>query len=202
MFQEIPEAVRRRMSELEAIDAADRKDGTPRSARLRQVLPDTARFLSLMAASAPEGAFVEIGTSAGYSAMWIGLACRVRGRRLTTLEVDPMKVALARETLRVAGMADAVEVVEGDAREILRTMRDIAFCFLDAEKEIYSECYDLVVPRMTEGGVLLADNTIDSRDVVQPMMDRALSDPRVDAVNVPIGKGVLLCRKAGAKRGT
>jgi predicted O-methyltransferase YrrM len=197
MFQDVPEAVGRRMRELEAIDAADRKDGTPRSARLRQVVPDTARFLALMAASAPAGAFVEVGTSAGYSAMWIGLACRATGRKLTTIEFDPKKVTLARETLRVARMTDAVEVVEGDARQVLRTMKDIAFCFLDAEKEIYGECYDLVVPRMTAGGILLADNTIDSRDVLQPVLDRALSDPRVDAVNVPIGKGVLLCRKAG-----
>jgi predicted O-methyltransferase YrrM len=197
MFQEIPEAVSRRMRELEAIDAIDRKDGTPQSRRLRQIPPETGRFLALMAASAPPGALVEIGTSAGYSAMWIGLACRATGRKLTTLEVDPKKVALARETLQVAQMTEAVEVVEGEARQVLLTMKDIAFCFLDAEKEIYGECYDLVVPRMTAGGILVADNAINSRDVLQPMLERALSDPRVDGVIVPIGKGVLMCRKAG-----
>jgi predicted O-methyltransferase YrrM len=197
MFQEIPEAVSRRMRELEAIDAIDRKDGTPQSRRLRQIPPETGRFLALMAASAPPGALVEIGTSAGYSAMWIGLACRAAGRKLTTLEVDPKKVALARETLQVAQMTEAVEVVEGEARQVLLTMKDIAFCFLDAEKEIYGECYDLVVPRMTAGGILVADNAINSRDVLQPMLERALSDPRVDGVIVPIGKGVLMCRKAG-----
>jgi predicted O-methyltransferase YrrM len=94
-------------------------------------------------------------------------------------------------------MTDAVEVVEGEARQVLLTMKDIAFCFLDAEKEIYGECYDLVVPRMTAGGILVADNAINSRDVLQPMLERALSDPRVDGVIVPIGKGVLMCRKAG-----
>jgi predicted O-methyltransferase YrrM len=150
-----------------------------------------------MAASAPAGALVEIGTSAGYSAMWIGLACRASGRKLTTVELDPKKVALARETLEAVGMTDVVEVIEGDARQAVSAMKAIAFCFLDAEKEIYGECYDLLVPRMTAGGILAADNAIDSRDVLQPMLDRALSDPRVDAVIVPIGNGVLLCRKAG-----
>jgi predicted O-methyltransferase YrrM len=197
MFHSIPESIQRRMKELEAIDAVDRRDGSPRSARLRQVPPETGRFLALMAASAPAGALVEIGTSGGYSAMWIGLACRTVGRRLTTIEVDPKKTALARETLLRSGMGDVVEVVDGDAREVLPTFDEIAFCFLDAEKEIYRECYELVVPRMVRGGILLADNAVNMRETLEPMLDRALSDARVDSVIVPIGKGVLFSRRGG-----
>lgn len=71
----------------------------------------------------------------------------------------------------------------------------IAFCFLDAEKEVYGECYELVIPRLVAGGLLIADNAINHRETLQPMLERALADERVDALIVPIGKGELLCRK-------
>lgn len=55
--------------------------------------------------------------------------------------------------------------------------------------------YDLVVPRLVPGGLLVADNTTSHAAALQPFIDRALADPRVDALVVPIGKGLLLCRK-------
>lgn len=65
---------------------------------------------------------------------------------------------------------------------------------LDAEKDIYERCYDEVVPRMMRGGILVADNAIDHRAVLQPMLDRALRDERMDSLVVPIGNGDLVCR--------
>src|SRR6187549_1640809 len=110
MFADIPVAMLERMRELEAIDSRDRQDGTPRLERLRQVPPETGRFLALSAAAAPPGRWVEIGTSAGYSAMWIALAARERGARLVTFEVLAEKARLARETFARAGVSDVVEL--------------------------------------------------------------------------------------------
>jgi caffeoyl-CoA O-methyltransferase len=197
MFQNIPQPILDRMRHLEEIDTQDRQDGTPRLQRLRQIPPETGRFLALLAAGAPQGAYVEIGTSAGYSALWLALACRETGRTITTFEVLEEKVALARETFRQAKVEDVVTLVAGDAREHLADCHDIAFCFLDAEKEIYAECYELAVPRLVAGGLLVADNAINHRATLQPLLDRALSDERVDALIVPIGKGELICRKRG-----
>jgi predicted O-methyltransferase YrrM len=185
----------RRMKDLEQIDARDREDGTTRLKRLRQIPPETGKFLALMAAGAPEGAVVEIGTSAGYSTMWISLACEMQGRSLTTFEVLPEKVSMARETFQLAGVEAIVHLVEGDARERLTHMDEIGFCFLDAEKDVYADCYELVIPRLVKGGLLIADNAINHRETLQPMLDRALSDERVDAMILPIGKGELVCRK-------
>jgi predicted O-methyltransferase YrrM len=138
---------------------------------------------------------VEIGASAGYSTLWLALAARLSGRKVTTFEVLPEKVALAQETFRLAGVEDTVRLVAGDARQHLAIINEIAFCFLDAEKEVYAEMYDLVVPRLVQGGLLVADNAINHRLALQPMLERALLDPRVDALIVPIGKGELVCRK-------
>jgi len=197
MFHPIPDPVLARMRHLEALDAADRRDGTPRSHRLRQITPDTGRFLAILATMAPEGAWVEIGTSGGYSGLWLALACRERGggQRLTTVDIDARKVAIARETFHEARVSDVVDVVHGDGRALLAGCAPIALCFLDAEKEVYGELYEAAVPRLVPGGVLIADNAISHAGALAPMLDHALGDTRVDALVVPIGKGELVCRK-------
>ena len=183
------------MAELEAIDARDREDGTARMERLRQIPPVTGKFIALQAAAAPPGQIIEIGTSAGYSTLWLALAARETGRQVTTFECLADKAKLARETFRAAGLEDIVTLVEGDARDHLAEYSDIGCCFLDAEKEVYLDCYELVVPKLVPGGLLLADNAINHAATLQPMLDHVLSDPRVDALIVPIGKGELVCRK-------
>ena len=195
MFHEIPTAMLDRMHELERRDQKDRIDGTSRLDRLRQIPEETGRFLALWAASAPAGALIEIGTSAGYSTLWLSLACRATARTLTTFEVLPAKVALARETFSRAGVNDLVRLVEGDFLDYADELDQVGFCFLDAEKEVYEACYNAVVPRLVPGGILIADNAINHRETLQPMLDAALADERVDALVVPIGKGELVCRK-------
>ncbi len=191
----MPRAIADRMAYLEKIDARDRTDGTTRLERLRQIPPQTGRFIALLAAAAPTGCCLEVGTSAGYSTLWLALACRARGGRVTTFEVIDEKVALARETFEAAGVGDVIDLVHGDALEHLPHCPDVSFCFLDAEKEIYGACYEAVVPNMTAGGILVADNAINHEATLRPMLRRALTDERVDAVVVPIGKGELVCRK-------
>jgi caffeoyl-CoA O-methyltransferase len=195
MFHNIPEPVQRRMRELEELDARDRDDGTPRLERLRQIPPETGQFLALLAANGPEGKWIEIGTSAGYSTLWLALAAKEAGTTITTFEVLPEKVELAQATFGQAQVGDLVQLVAGDARDYLDAMDGISFCFLDAEKDVYADCYELVVPRLVPGGLLVADNAITHQDSLRPMLERSLADSRVDALIVPIGKGELVCRK-------
>jgi caffeoyl-CoA O-methyltransferase len=202
MFHEIPRRTLDRMQTLEEADAADRVDGTPQTERLRQVPPDAGRFLAILVAGAPEGAVIEVGTSGGYSTLWLALACQATNRTLTTFEMLPDRVDLARETFRIAQVQHLVDLVEGDALEHLSGVNDVAFCFLDAEKEVYADCYEAVVPNLVTGGLLVADNAISHREALQPMLDRALNDPRLDAVIVPIGTGELVCRKTESPSGS
>jgi predicted O-methyltransferase YrrM len=195
MFNDIPAPVLLTMQELENIDRQDRVDGTARLQRLRQIPPETGRFICLLAASSPEGSWIEIGTSAGYSTLWLALACRERGQTITTFEIMASKSQLARTTFAAAGVDDVVTLVQDDFLTYVDRLGDIGFCFLDAEKEVYQACYEAVVPRLVPGGLLVADNAISHQDDLVPMLHAALEDPRVDALVVPIGKGELVCRK-------
>lgn len=195
MFHNIPKQIEERMHYLQSLDKKEREEGKPMMERLRQIPPQTGKFLALLAASAPQGTFLEIGTSGGYSTLWLALACREVGSKLVTFEVLEEKVKLAKETFKAAGVEDVVELVAGDARKLLKDYKNISFCFLDAEKEYYLDCYEKLIPNMVHGGLLVADNVISHQEQLQGMIERTLNDDRVDSLIVPIERGELVCRK-------
>ncbi len=188
----IDSRVRAVMSRLEARDAAEREADVARSQRLRQVSPEVGRFLHTLVLAARPATIVEIGASGGYSTLWLASAARMVAGSVTTLEIDPVKVALARDSLAEAGLAGCATAVAGDAFAHLGSRAEpIDFCFLDAEKEDYGAFYDLVVPLLRPGGVLVADNVLSHQQELAPFTARALADERVSAVVVPIGRGEL-----------
>ena len=195
MFHNMPEAVRSAMKQLEELDKQDRLDGTPHSLRLRQIPRETGQLLAILAASAPLGLCLEIGTSGGYSTLWLGVACREMGRRIITIEISEEKARSARRTFAATGLDGTIECVTGDARELLKYYRNISFCFLDADKEVYSDCYEEIVARMVSGGLLVADNILSHAGALESFTERALHDNRVDALVIPVGTGELVCRK-------
>ena len=195
MFEEISPSMTRVMQRLERRDVEDRHDGTPHLQRMRQIPAETGKFLAILATGTPSGSWIEVGTSAGYSSMWLSLACRATGRTLTTYELLPPKAAMARANLSEAGVDDVIISVEGDFLDARNQLGPISFCFLDAEKDIYEACYDVIVPLLVPGGLLVCDNVISHQIELQPLVDRADADDRLDSVVVPIGKGELVCRR-------
>lgn len=194
----IDAAARAVMARLEAQDAGERERDTPRAERLRQISPDVGRFLHTIVLTRRPGTIVEIGTSGGYSTIWLSLAARDVGARVTTLEIDPTKVAAATANLREAGLDRVATIVAGDAAAYLRARKEpFDFAFLDAEKEDYAAYLDMVVPLLSPGGVLVADNLLSHEDDLAPFRDRALADERLSGLVVPIGRGELLAVKVG-----
>ena len=181
---------------LEEEDRQDRADGTPRERRLRSVTPEVGQFLHLLVKLTGARRILELGTSGGYSTVWLATAARAAGGRVTTLEMDRTKVERARQNFAAAGVEDIVTIVEGDARETLGTLYgpfDLAF--LDAEKEQYLDFLEPVVGLLRPGGVLIADNLLSHADDLAPFRQAAESHPDLECVLVPIPRGELLCRK-------
>ena len=188
MFHDISADTQRVMRELEEQTARDQRS-------LRSVAVDVGRCLSLLAMSAPQGAFLELGSSGGYSSLWLSLAARARGVTLTTVDIDERKVALARENISRAGAGDSVHVFHGSALDYATRFEEIAFCFSDIEPpESNAKVYEKVVPRLVPGGWLVIDNVTSPR-IQTDLLNRAESDTRVDCVLLPFPKGDLICRK-------
>jgi predicted O-methyltransferase YrrM len=186
------------LDELERDDAREREQGTPRGERLRQVMPDVGRFLHTLVLAKRPRSIVEIGTSGGYSTIWLATAARAVGTNVVTLEIDPAKVRRATASLREAGVDGVAAIVEGDAFAYLRERREpIDFVFLDAEKEDYVAFLELIVPLLPPGGLLVADNLTSHAEDLAEFRRRAESDPRLSAVVVPIGRGELIAAKIG-----
>jgi caffeoyl-CoA O-methyltransferase len=196
MFHEISEIMQDRMKYLELIDKSDREDGTPKLQRLRQIPPETGKFISLIASLCPDGEFIEIGTSAGYSTMWLTLAAKERNIKIKTFEILPEKIAIAKETFKKSGIENYVELIEGDFLEKYINLTDkIAFCFIDAEKDIYEKCFDIVSPKLVKNGIIIADNAINHYVAMKNMIEKAYNNEKLDCMIVPVGQGEFICRK-------
>lgn len=76
---------------------------------------------------------------------------------------------LAQETFQLARVERLINLVEGDARDFISEHKNIGFCFLDAEKEIYGQCYEGIIPNLVKGGLLVADNAINHRETLSPL---------------------------------
>jgi caffeoyl-CoA O-methyltransferase len=188
MFHDISPQMQQVMRMLEEQTERDQRS-------LRSVDTDVARVLSLLALSAPAGAFLELGSSGGYSTLWLSLAARAKGVSLTTVDLDENKVALARTNIAQAGADVVVRVFHGNAFNYAGQSEPLAFCFSDIEPpENNAKIYELIVPRLVPGGWLVVDNVTSPRYQKQ-FIERAYSDPRVDCVLLPFPKGDLICRK-------
>ncbi len=133
---------------------------------------------------------LEIGTSNGYSTIWIALGARQTGGHVTTLEIDDAKVKLAAENFRAAGVEGLITQVHGDAlKEIPRLHGPFEFVFIDAWKNDYVKYLDLVLPMVPPGGIIMAHNTRNLRSELEDFIQKVTHDPRLDTVLVEPGPG-------------
>lgn len=192
----ISEPVRSVMTRLEARDAADRVDGTPFAQRLRAITPDVGQFLVTLIAATGARTIVEVGTSSGYSTLYLATGARQTGGRVLTFEVDPAKVELATETFAAAGVADIVELRHEDGVAGLGSFSGQAdLVFLDAEKAAYLGALEPAIIALRSGGLLVADNLISHEAELASFREEALADPRLVGLVVPIGKGELVAAR-------
>jgi predicted O-methyltransferase YrrM len=190
----IPPEVRAVMRRLEQQDARDRDDGTPRERRLRAVRPEVGEFLLMLVLATGARNVVEVGTSGGYSTLWLAVGVSRTGGRVTTFEVDPAKVELASRSFADAGVDGVVDSRHQDAAAGLGALEpgSADLVFLDAEKEDYERFLALAVTVLRRGGLLVADNLTSHEQDLRGFRDAALSHAELSGLVVPIGRGELV----------
>jgi predicted O-methyltransferase YrrM len=187
----LDDRVRAVLRRLEDEDARDREAGVPREQRSRAVEPTTGAFLYALCAPQTDCEVLEIGGSRGYSTIWLAAAVRILGGRVLSLEIDPERAARSRANLEEAGVADWVEVVEGDAREAVPALDDVFdVVFLDAEKELYEELFQTARRKLQTGALVVADNVLSHVETLGAYSAARQADPTCVSVTVPLDRGL------------
>lgn len=149
---------------------------------MANVVPLHGRLLRIFTEAVNAKTVIEIGTSNGYSSLWICLGLQTTGGKLITHEIDPDRASLARANFQQAGVAPIVTVVAGDAHEtITRLQEPIDLLFIDADKTGYLDYLDKLLPLVRPGGLILADNA--SRPTPSPDFIKAITtNPNLETI--------------------
>lgn len=138
---------------LQVLDDIDKRQ------RYLNVTREDGRMLRVLAQSTQARSIIEIGTSTGYSGLWLALALRSTGGRLTTYEIDRDRAAVAAANFKRAGMNDLVDVVVADAHvEVTKVAAFVDLVFIDADKDGYLDYLQKLMPKIRPGGLIVADN--------------------------------------------
>jgi predicted O-methyltransferase YrrM len=134
-------------------------DEARKGTRYANVSTPDGRLLRLLTESLGAKRVVEFGTSTGESGLWFALALRKTGGHLYTHDIDPGRIAVARENFKKAGVEDIITIIEGDGHETAKQLKDpIDIAFIDADKPGYPDYLAKVLPLVRPGGLIIAHN--------------------------------------------
>ena len=156
------------------------------------VPPQDGRALRLLVEAAGVKRMAEIGTSTGYSGLWLSLALEATGGHLTTFELDHERAAMARQHFARAGVEHLVTIVEGDAHEqVLKLKGPLDAAFIDADKPGYVDYLNKVLPLLRPGGLLLAHNV----EMVPDYVKAVTTNPDLVTIFYMQGNGLAVTLK-------
>ena len=173
--------------------------GAKRDEFLLPVGAEAAHFLYALIVARTPKVILELGTSYGYSTLFLANAARACGARVVTVDLDSQKQAYAAEMLDLAGLAGLVEFRSGDAIEIIKAdPGPFDFVFLDIWKDLYVPCFEAVYPKLSDEGVLATDNMIypeGARHSARALREAVNAKSDLQTALLPIGQGIELTVK-------
>jgi len=171
---------------------------TARDQFLLAVGPATGRLINLLVKETEARIILEVGTSYGYSTIWLAEAARESGGRVITLELHAEKQEYARAMLSRAGLTRFVDFRIGDARESLAKLdTNVDFVLLDLWKDLYIPCFDLFYSRLNPGAIVVADNMLypdSTRTHAAVYRKHVRSHPDIQSILLPVGSGLEVSR--------
>ena len=186
------------LSELERFGEANDNATTERPRRMLNITRDTGEFLSVLVQATAARRVLEIGTSNGYSTLWLANAARTTGGAVTTVELSDYKVGLARQNFSRSGLAASITLVQDDAGRVLERAVDASFdlVFLDAERPEYPGWWPHLKRVLRPGGLLVVDNATSHPEQMAPFVALVKADTDFTTSLVPVGNGEFLAVKA------
>ena len=184
--------------ELEQFGKANDSTTTERPRRMLNITRDTGEFLAVLVRAMLARRILEIGTSNGYSTLWLAGAARAIGGSVISVELSDYKVGLARATFARSGLAGFILLVQDDAGRVLRRSADGAFdlVFLDSERPEYPGWWPDLARVLRPGGLLVVDNATSHQAEMAPFVALVSADTRFTTSLVPVGNGEFLAVKS------
>ena len=170
--------------------------GDWRDKALLAVGPDTGQLINTLARSLDAPTILELGTSYGYSGIWLAEAARATGGRLITMELADFKSAHARELAIMAGLAGHIDFKVGDALQMIAELpTGIDFVLVDLWKDLYVPCLEAFYPKLNPGAIIVADNMLRPGNEEVKRYGRAVrARPGITSVLLPVGSGIEISR--------
>ena len=150
----------------------------------------SANFLNMLIKISGAKNAVEVGTSNGYSGIWLAKALKANQGKLTTIEFYEKRIVLAKEHFRICEVDDVITVKQGSATEVLEELEGVFdFAFIDANKGEYVKYFDIINPKLKVGGIITADNITSHPEKVATFVDKIKADPsyQVEILDLPAG---------------
>ena len=138
---------------------------------------------------------LEIGTSNGYSGIWLAKALKQTGGKLTTIEFYEKRQSIAKENFKICGVEDVVRPIQGSACEVLASFDEnekFDFVFIDACKREYVKYFEMIKPHLTPKALIVADNIISHAEKVQDFIDAVDADDEFQYEILEVPGGILV----------
>ena len=158
----------------------------------------TANFLNMLIKMVNAKNVVEVGTSNGYSGIWLAKALKETGGHLTTIEYYEKRIVLAQANFKSCGVADIIDIKQGSAIEILEQIPEdeiIDFAFIDANKAQYVDYYHIIDKHMKSGAIITADNITSHAPKVKTFVDAIQGSQNYQVEILDLPAGLLVARK-------
>lgn len=177
------------------VEPAGGRDGG-HDQRMRAVSPETGRLLNILARSLRAPVILELGTSFGYSGIWLAEAARASGGRLVTMELHGYKSEHAQAMATRAGLADWIDFQVGDAVQLIAALPGkVDFVFVDLWKDLYVPCLEAFFPKLNPGAIVVADNLLrPGTEDVRAYARAIRAMPGMRSVLLPVGTGIEVSR--------
>ena len=184
--------------ELERFGEANDAATSERSRRMLNITRDTGEFLAVLVRATAARRVLEIGTSNGYSTLWLADAARGIGGSVTTVELAEYKLGLASSNFARSGLSPYITLVHDDAGRVLQRSDQDAFdlVFLDSERREYVGWWPQLRRVLREGGLLVVDNATSHVDEMAAFVALVTADPQFETCLIPVGNGEFLAVKA------
>jgi len=185
------------LAELEQFGADNDRSVTERPCRMLNITRDTGEFLALLVHATNARRVLEIGTSNGYSTLWLANAAQVIGGAVSTVESSAFKIELAAGNFARSGLAPYITQIHDDAGKVLAGADDasVDLIFLDSERPQYPGWWAGIRRVLRPGGLLVVDNATSHADEMASFMALVKADPAFVTSLVPVGNGEFLATR-------